>query len=644
MQFVRNHIDQFVLAKLEKNGLTYKSTVDRSALVRRAFFDLIGLPPSTDDIDAFMNDKKPAAYERLLDRLLDSPHFGERWGRYWLDLAGYVDVYGSDNDAAIIKPLEGKWRYRDYVVRSFNADKPFDRFLVEQLAGDELYDWQSAEHFTSEMRDALIATGFLLCANDDSDQNELNTPDIRHHVLQRTTEVIANNLFALTFECAKCHDHKYEAISQVDYYQLQSVFAAAFNVRHWIVSTGRGRADVSHAMQTSIDRHNRDIDSQVEELKSRESKLPPEVEEKIANLLAHKRKYATIQVVHESNAPPPTFVLRRGNYLRPGLEVRPELPAIFGSPAFHAAKVFGSSGRRLAMARQLTDPKSQVGQHVARVFVNRIWQQIFGRGIVKTSDNFGVSGSTPSHPQLLDWLTLRFIENGWRVKPIIKLMMMSSAYRQNSSVHSDDRRSLKIDPENRLLWRMNLRRLDSEYVRDAMLTTSGKLDRTLFGEAVPLEVHPDGMVVVRKDGLPTPTTQWRRSLYILARRNYHLTMLRLFDQPIVTRNCTVRKPSTVVTQSLALLHDDFVLEQAEYFADRVLEASSNTHDDSRIVAAFRISLGRYPSADEIEFARDLLDRQFEGFRRSKTEAEARRDALAQLCKMLFNSNEFLYIE
>jgi hypothetical protein len=302
--------------------------------------------------------------------------------------------------------------------------------------------------------------------------------------------------------------------------------------------------------------------------------------------------------------------------------------------------------------RAVTDPDSLAGNHVARVFVNRVWQQLFGRGIVETGDNFGVSGTRPTHPELLDWLTLRFIEGGWRVKPLIRLMVLSSTYRQSAKETGekkvDDRKGhpSSIDPQNQLLWRMNLRRLDSEQLRDAILTVSGKLDPTLGGQPIPLQPRPDGMVVLKTDALPAGTTPWRRSVYILARRNYHLTFMRVFDQPIVARNCAVRKPSAVVTQSLALLHDDFMFEQSEFLADRVAKESPGKSTDDRIRTAWRIVLGRSPDDDETGLCRELLKRHTERY--SKTQPQHKQQpkqrALVQLCHMLLNTSEFLYVQ
>ena len=728
---VSNVIDQFILARLEQMGLSFSQPASRTTLIRRAFFDLVGLPPSHAQVDTFVNDDQPDAYVRLIDGLLNSPHFGERWGRHWLDVSGYVDVYGSDNDAAIIKSLKGKWRYRDYVIRSFNQDKSFDRFIVEQLAGDELFDWRSADQFTPEMLDALIATSFLLSANDDTSANELNTPDKRHHVLQRTTEVVANSLLSLTLQCAKCHDHKYEAIPQIDYYRLESVFAPAFNVRHWVVATDRGRADVPDSQKARIDGLNSEIDKKVAVLNKRESairsryrqtlfnqrlaKLPEsiravaaaavqtqadkrnsaqkqlakqyetsltikdeeitlalsqqhrtqiaEISSEINSLNGKRQRYDTIQVVCESNAPTPTHVLRRGNYLRPGLQVHPGLLSILDESRIGEqvsrfrsadAKAAGrSSGRRLALANQLTDPQTLAGQYVARVIVNRLWQQVFGKGIVATSDNFGESGSRPTHPKMLDWLTQEFLRQGWRVKPIVRMMMLSNTYCQTSAMNTlvphnavgGPVRAEQIDPANKLLWRMNLRRLDSECIRDSILATSGKLERTLFGAFVPLHVRPDGMVVIKEDGLSTPTSKWRRSVYVLARRNYHLTMLRVFGQPIVATNCTVRRPSAVVTQALTLLHDDFVLQQADYFAERVAGQAKSDSAEDQVVVGYRIALGRAPSTEELSWCSALLESQRAYYTTDNlSQSAVLRKALSEFCKVLFNTNEFLYVE
>lgn len=664
---VRGEIDRFVLARLEKEGLSLSPDASPERLVRRVYLDLTGLPPSPQEVDSFLADNNPKRFDQLVDRLLSTHHFGERWGRHWLDVAGYVDVFGSDNDAAIIKELSGKWRYRDFVIRSFNNDKPFDQFLIEQLAGDELSDWKNAESFTPETVDALTATAFLLSANDDSNAPELNTPDVRHHVLQRTAENVANSLFAVTLQCARCHDHKYEALPQVDYYQFQSIFAPIFNVDDWVVSDQRTRPDISDKAKVLIDQHNSQIDGQLKPLQERREQLKEakseaekseaaQLAQQIAELTSGKKGFGTIPLATENGSTTKTHVLRRGDYLRPGLEVGPSLPAVF-LPAHDAplakdsedssTQVNGSAGRRLTLARSLTDPKSLAGNHVARVFVNRVWQQLFGKGLVSTSDNLGVSGARPSHPKLLDWLTLRFIEDGWRLKPLVRRMVLSSPYRQTAtepeSVPPGQSDPRIIDPANQLLWRMNLRRLDSEQLRDAILTVSGQLDRTLGGPPIPLDPRPDGLVVINTGSLPAGTTANRRSVYILARRNYHLTFLRVFDQPIVARNCAGREPSAVVTQSLALLHDDFMLEQSAALAARVEREAAGLASGEIVRSAWRLALGRAPNDDEVQWSVALLERHRKRFAEKSDEKTARHQSLARLCQTLLNTNEFLYV-
>ena len=720
-QDVRSPIDSFVLDKLEPLGLSLARPADRRTLVRRVHFDLIGLPPTPDDVDAFVADERPDAYERLLDRLLASPHFGQRWGRSWLDWAGYVDVYGKDNDFAIIKPLEGRWRYRDYVIDSLNDDIPLDRFLVEQLAGDELVDWRNAERYTPEIVQRLTATGFLLCSDDDTDQNELNTPDIRHHVLQNTGEIVANHLFALTLQCAKCHNHKYEAISQVDYYSWLANFAPVFNPQRWVTSVEHGIPDVSPSERQAIDAHNGEIDRQVDELnKQRDdvheqcrqrvyaenlASLPEairtdvqsaletaaenrdevqqyladkfagyldvsdeqitatlddaersslaDIDAQLAALNADRRSYGTIQVAVEQSPPSETYLLRRGEVTKPGVEVQPASLSVLTPAGGHdpsaATEAHGaSSGRRLALARRVTNPDTTEGALVVRVLVNRLWQELLGRGIVATSDNFGVSGARPTHPQLLDWLATQLVDGGWRIKPLIKSVMMSSVYRQASD-RSDVTVGERVDPANDFLWRARLRRLEAELVRDRVLCVSGQLDRSLGGPPVPLLARPDGKIVVDMDALPTPTSHLRRSIYILNRRHYHLSMLTTFDQPFLTANCTYRRPSAVVTQALTMLNDDFVIEQAEQFAQRVIREADDASTSARVEKAYELALDRRPSDEERQWCVDLVHRQAARFAPDHSVDEslhqnASAQALSQLCHTLLNTSEFLYVE
>jgi hypothetical protein len=708
---VRTPIDAFVLAKLESAGLTLSPDSDRPTLLRRVCFDLIGLPPSPEEVEAFRADARPDAYERLVDRLLTSPHYGERWGRHWLDAAGYADSVGGDNDPGQVFPREGMWRYRDYVVRALNEDKPFDRFLTEQLAGDEMEDWRSAPVLTAAMREHLIATGFLRTSVDHTTEQELNRLFERYQVLYDTIENLTSNLLGLTVACARCHDHKFDPISQVEYYRLLAVLKPVYNPEKWIQPQNHHLDDASAKEKEAIDRHNAEIARQVAELnkqiaairrpyerrlfdavlvsvpeavradavaaletspekrnavqKRLAEKFGPllkisqeavtralddndrievaERQRKIAALEGQRQSFGKIQAAWEpgEGVIPPAYVFRRGNLMTRGAEVQPGLFAVLTdprSPTLIPSPQPGgkTSGRRTAWARWLTRPDHPL---TARVFVNRVWQQYFGEGIVATSDNFGRLGARPTHPELLDWLATEFVHNGWKVKNLHRLIVTSAVYRQ-SSVYQPGLAA--VDPGNQLLWRMRLRRLESEAVRDAVLAVSGQLDRTSGGPPVPIEPHPDGMVVVPAKGLPTPTAPFRRSLYLFARRNYNLTLLNVFDQPVMAANCTRRVHSAVPLQSLTLLNDAFMLDQADHFAARVAAAAGS--QQRRIEAAFRLAFAREPSQTEAATSAAFLNKLRERYAgENLSPAEAERKALARLCHMLLCANEFLYV-
>ena len=724
---VRTAVDAFLLQKLEEKGIGFSADGGRLSLMRRLYLDLIGLPPGPEEVDAFLADASTAAYERLVERLLASPHFGERWGRHWLDEAGYTDTLGGDNDFVAGKqPLgaPGKWRYRDYVIEAVNRDKPYDRFLTEQLAGDELVDWRAAPELSPEMSRLLQATGFLRVAADDTDQDVLNTPDIRYGVLQRTVQTVASNVMGLTVGCAQCHDHKYDPISQLDYYRLTAVFTPAYNPQQWLQPDERAVPEASPLEKESIDRANRRLDlrikpfrrklnalyhpyrqrlmeerlAQVPEviredlriaLKSFENELRPaqrylkekfepvvmpseeqiqallnseelgrasRLKSRLAALERHRRTYATLQATVDSGPSAPTYFLVRGNYLTPGPEVEPGMPAVLtdpgGEPLLAGGRATGeSSGRRLALAQRLTEPDSRAAGLVARVRVNRVWQRLFGEGIVATSDNLGRNGARPTHPELLEWLADGFVRGGWQVKPLVRLLVASTAYRQRSRLpgpkeSAGDRQrvrmAMNLDPGNRLLWRMPLRRLESEVIRDSIMTVSGKLSRTMGGPGIRLDGRADGMVTVSEPDLAHPGDRWRRSLYLVGRRNYNLTLLSVFDQPKMSMNCARRATSAAVLQTLVMLNDAFLLEQARSFAGRVARLARDP--GKRIELAFRLALARKPSREEISWSLELLQR--EAGRRLATAAgpeAADLEALASLCQMILNSNEFLHV-
>ncbi len=715
---LRTPIDAFILNRLEKKGLDFSPDADPATLVRRLHLDLLGLPPQPKEVAAFVHHPSEQSYRKLVDRLLASPHFGERWGRHWLDAAGFVDTVGGDVDAPRIKLGEGKWRYRDYVVDSFNQDKPYDRFLLEQLAGDELMEWRSAPRFTPEMLELLVATTFLRAAADDTDEDVLNTLDIRYGVLQCTLDTFTSNVLALTVACAQCHDHKYDPIPQKDYYRLAAIFTPAWNPHSWLQPGDRQLADVAPVQRRQIDQSNEKIDTAAAPIKRKlralyspyeeqlleerlqtlpetiredvkdalqipgrlrtpvekylVEKLEPLVgvsrdeinpyftemeysrakrlEEQLAEIEAERDSYGYLQAVYDVGPPPATHLLRRGNYLTPGPEVTPGFLTVLdeeeGSTGIEDwAPQKKTSGRRLALGHWLTQPNSRVSALVARVIVNRMWQYLFGEGIVATSDNFGRNGASPTHPQLLEWLARELIGGGWHLKPVLRLMLNSTVYRQTS--HRRDGiggiQPETVDPGNQLLWRMRLRRLEAEAIRDSILAISGKLNLAMSGPSILVRARPDGVVLVSKPDLAQPGDRFRRSVYLLTRRNYNLSFLTVFDHPIMSTNCTRRDDSAVVLQSLSLLNNEFVLDNAQHFAHRLLAAGGE--QVTVIQRAFAAALARPPTPQEEVWSQELLDDEVSrSLDRNLPPAEAERQAVASLCQMLFNTNEFLHVE
>jgi hypothetical protein len=712
---VRTPIDRFLLAKLEKNGLGFSSDADRTVLVRRAYLDLIGLPPEPLAVNAFVEDERPNAYELLIDELLESPHYGERWGRHWLDAAGYVDGK-LDNDLGTIYPNNGIWRYRDYVIRAFNEDKPFDQFLTEQIAGDELVDWRQAETFDDRTKSLLAATGFLRNVDDHTDFDQYGI-EKRYEVVNETLDMFSTAVLGLTFECCRCHNHKYDPLPQRDYYRLMACFEPALNPHAWKKPKDRYLADISPKERAVIDQRNAEIDQQVADLTKAEATLRQQIRQRVfesrlkalpeesradiklavelaadkrteaqqalaakheaglkisdadveaaltdeekgtlksntdqrATLSAQKKSYGVIQAIWDVGPPPVSHVHRRGNVKAHGVLVQPGFPEILQPMETSANTVVEefqgeTSGRRLALARWLTQPNHPL---TARVFVNRVWYHHFGRGIVETLGNFGHSGSLPSHPELLDWLAVDFIDHGWSVKRLHRQIMLSSAYRQSSrgptlGADKSAKSAATIDPENRLLWRMNLRRLEAEIVRDSVLAVSGSLDRTAGGPPVEITNPADGFSEAKP--APTPTSPSRRSVYLFARRVYPLKFLEIFDAPIMPVNCTQRTNSATVLQSLAILNSEFLFSQSEKMATRISEMAG-LEIEPRVKVGFQIVFARQPTESELAKSLAFLNEQEQGFVSNETPVEkARQMALANFCHMLLSSNEFLYVE
>ena len=700
----RNTIDHFILSRLEKDGLSPSPEANPRTLIRRLSFGLTGLPPSPQEVEEFVADNSPGAYASLVERLLASPHYGERWGRHWLDAAGYSDSNGYF-DADTDRPLA--YKYRDYVIRSFNDDKPFDRFIREQIAGDELIGYRPGGDVTPEMVDLLIATHFLRNGPDgtgESDGNPQEQRVDRFSVLEGNVQIIGSALLGLTVQCARCHDHKFEPVSQEEYYQLQAILRPAYDPDKWIKPNDRALTIGTKAQREQNKREIEKFEKESKALKQsldglmqpwrklvldeNLARLPEEEREAVQKALDTKEKErsakmkellktheALVQIKDEdlvkrfpevassynslvegikgkdarrpiplpqiaaltepTNKPPLHHVLVRGNYTKAGREVEPAVPPILcsGKDIFQVTgQSTGSSGRRTALATWLTSAEHPMA---ARLMVNRIWQHHFGLGIVATPDNFGVTGSRPSHPELLDWLTTEFIRTGWSVKALHRLMVMSATYRQ-ASLSRGPAKASQVDPENRLLWRFPLQRLDGESMRDAMLAISGELERKAGGPYVPKAKTDEGQYVIREE---EPGSK-RRAIYLQQRRTSPVTFLDLFDGAKMNPNCLQRTASTVPLQSLALLNSDFVRARSKGVARRLLNEAKDD-PNKRINFAFELTFGRAATAEERTAAGEFLKSQAAHY---SGRSDADLLVLTDFCQMLFAGNSFLYVE
>ncbi len=664
----RTPVDRFIVAALEAKSLTLAPEADRATLVRRVSFDLTGLPPSPAEVGAFLADPSPGAYERMVERYLASPHYGERWGKYWLDAAGYADSNGYFN-ADSDRPLA--YKYRDYVVRSFNADKPYDRFVLEQLAGDELAGYEPGGDVTPATAELLTATHFLRNAPDGSGESDGNPDEVRTDrltVLEGTLQITMNCLLGLTVQCARCHSHKFEPITQKEYYSLQAIFFPAYNPDRWAKPNDRVVTVADRATRAEHRRRTGLIDREVKAQRDRLAdaakrlKTSPELTKlnddelakrfpEFASLRAEVRKAVAARekerpaplealsvFVETDPNPPPHHVLKRGQHNAPGAEVGPGVPAalctagnVYRLGPRPAGRV--STGRRTAFARWVTSPDNPL---FARVMVNRVWQHHFGVGLVSTADNLGRSGARPSHPELLDYLAAEFVRGGWSVKSLHRRIMMSAVYRQASALPARGHSPEEVDPDNRLLWHYPLRRLDAEALRDAMLCVSGELDRRAGGPYVPSQRTAEGAVAVAEGSAGAR----RRSVYLQQRRTQVVTLLQLFDAPSVVGSCGARTTSTVPLQSLALLNSEFARLRARAFAQR-LRREAGPDAGKQLALAFRLACGREPVAEEVAAARRFLAAQARAYA-GQEGAEAR--TWADLCQMILASNAFLYVE
>jgi hypothetical protein len=658
---IDNPIDAFIAEELIRHGwqLQLSPPADRLTLLRRVYFDLLGLPPEPDVAQQFVADTDPLAYEKLVDRLLASPHYGERWGQHWLDLAGYSDSEGVQ-DSDPLRPHA--YRYRDYVIRALNSDKPYDRFLLEQLAGDELVDYEHAPRITQEIYDNLVATGFLRMSSDGTFSGITGFVPDRLDVIDDQLRILGSAVMGLTIGCARCHSHKFDPIPQRDYYRLADVWKGAMDEHDWLKpihrDDSRGGGDrylpyVTTEEREAWEAQEKRLHQQLAPLQSQLAEAADEEQKKslqtqIKELEAQRQPEPMIRALWDRGQPSPTYILRRGDYRSPTQLVGPGMPSVLSNgrdplPAGPPWPDAEKTGRRLTFARQLTRPDHPL---TARVLVNRLWKHHFGEGLVRTLDDFGRAGQPPSHPELLDWLAGELVRTNWSLKAMHRLMLTSATYRQSSHVTSEQQ---ERDPENRLLGRMNMRKLEAESLRDTLLAVSGRLNRRPFGVADTVEARGDGLVTAlsQHDGQ-------RRSIYVQHRRTQPVSILATFDRPAMSPNCTARTESTVALQALHLLNNHQVHALSEDFAARI---QSEIGDDPQrqIKRIHWLAYSRAPSAEELQLAADALATMrghWEVTLRQSAQDSSSADvtrlaaqhALANYCHAVFNSAAFLFVD
>ena len=662
-------IDAFILARLERAGLKPAGPAEKTQLLRRAYYDLVGLPPAPEAVQDFLADDSRDAFANVIEGLLESPQYGERWGRHWLDLVRYAESNSYERDG----PKPFVWRYRDYVIQSFNTDKPYDQFVREQIAGDEL------EQVTA---DSMIATGYYrlgIWQDEPVDRVQELYEDL-DDIVSTTSQVF----LGLTLNCCRCHDHKLDPLPQRDYYRFLAFFhginrygirggdtVARYSLRE-IASE-----DEKLRQQGVIEEHNNKVklvDAKIaqfeklvkgdfepvekQDFKDERNKIPI-VKKRVGKLIDQQqfRQYVELKeeqkklrnfkppairqalVITEIGATPrETFVLARGSAHAPGDRVEPGFPQVlsFPDPEIQApAEGAKTSNRRLALANWLVDKSNPL---TARVMMNRVWQYHFGRGIVRSSNNFGFQGMAPTHPQLLNWLAADFMAGGWKLKRMHRLIMLSSAYQMSSIAHD---RGLRKDPSNELIWRFEMRRLEAEEIRDSVLAVNGSLNAKMFGPSIyptiPAEVMHGQSRPGADWGKSSPEERARRSIYIHTKRSLIVPMIASFDGPDPDATCPVRFVTTQPTQALGMLNGEYFNEQARVFADYL---RSTVPDDvaGQVQMALARALQRTPHEDEVRRGVELIA-TFQ-----KHEQVDANMGLDLYCLLILNLNEFIYLD
>jgi mono/diheme cytochrome c family protein len=667
LTWVQSPIDNFILARLEAEGLRPLGSADKRTLIRRVTFDLIGLPPTPDEIAAFLADDTPDAYPRLVDRLLASPAYGERWARHWLDVARYADSNGLDENVC----HGNAWRYRDFVVAAFNRDEPYDRFVVMQLAGDLLPAVDDGQR-----HEQLIATGFLGIGP--KVLAEVDESKMQMDIVDEQIDTVGRAFLGLTLGCARCHDHKFDPIATADYYGLAGIFKSTRTMEHFkkvakwhenVLESPPLRAlqaeydaqvaakkQALEAFITQADeqvrQHAPPGDKSLEKLEKLETLYSAETKAQLKQLrdeLAQLQQTAPelpsamgVSEAQVANVP----IHIRGNPLKLGNVVERHVPAVLRGPASPQFSA-NESGRR-ELATWLVDPQHPL---TARVLVNRVWRWHFGRGIVPSTDNFGLLGEPPSHPELLDWLAVRFIDGGWSLKSLQRLIVTSSTYQQQSGAVPSEAHGLHPvgveghaspgDPENRLFGRAFVRRLEAEAVRDALLAAAGQLDDTLGGSL--LKVKNRGYFFDHTSKDLTDYNSPRRSLYLPVVRNNLYDVFQLLDAPDATIPTGDRATTTVAPQALLMLNSDFVMHCAGKFAERLLSESRD--DVARVRWMYLIAYGREATDAEVAENVAFLAELERGLSATQHDVQERhRQAWGVLCQVVLAANEFVYVE
>jgi hypothetical protein len=593
-----NPVDRFARAKQRARGLRPSPEADRRTLIRRVTFDLTGLPPPPEDVRAFVADRSPDAYERLVERLLASPRYGERWARHWLDVVRYADTGGFEAD--LLYP--SAWRYRDYVIRALNGNKPFARFIQEQVAGDELWPGDP---------EAAVATG-LYCVGPALPESAMVATQLEYEWLTDAADTTGAAFLGLTLGCARCHDHKYDPISQMDYFAIQAVFAASdrpfpAKIRLLRIKGLNGLLSEAPVPKRLLS----------------DPRCTVQTEDRTGFHLFHRAE------------PLPVRRLHRGELTSPREPVTPGLPAALLAAGSGPARAgVPTTGRRAALARWLTAPDNPL---TARVLVNRVWGWHFGQGIVRTPNDFGAQGEPPTHPDLLDWLARDFVEHGWDLRRLHRLILLSRTYRLASPASGP---GMSVDPENKLLWHFPRQRLEGEAVRDALLACAGTLNPRPFGPAVVPPLGRDELTGLFDTRSKWPVTKdvaqhTRRSIYLLVRRTFVYPLFAAFDPPELMTSCPRRLQTVVPTQALALFNSPLAREQSAAFARRLL-GECGPRPEALVPRAWLLAFGRDPTPEEARRARTFLER--------RTAARAGEAALAELCLALFNANEFIYVD